>query len=198
LGIGLTLVRHLVELHGGTVEALSAGPNRGSAFVVRLPALANPPTRKTRSHKSNHARIAPSRRVLLVDDHLDAATSLAKLLRLQGHDVRLAHDGPAALEAAAAFRPEIVLLDIGLPGMDGFEVARRMRTDASMNCAVVAALTGYGRDEDRQRSQLAGIDVHLVKPINLEVLHALLARPEELKREALPTSSGADQTNGRA
>jgi signal transduction histidine kinase/DNA-binding response OmpR family regulator len=204
LGIGLTLVKHLVELHGGKVEALSAGPNRGSEFVVRLPALAIAAPEKGTVPLSargqspfpwpGDARPAPSRRVLLVDDHLDAAASLAKLLRIQGHDVCLAHDGPAALIAAAAFRPEIVLLDIGLPGMDGFEVARRLRTEMEMNEPVVAALTGYGRDEDRQRSQQAGIDVHLVKPINLDILRALLARPEELKREARPTSAVANQT----
>jgi signal transduction histidine kinase/DNA-binding response OmpR family regulator len=196
LGIGLTLVKHLVELHGGTVQAISAGANRGSEFVVRLPSLSDGPTRSALSHNAGETRPAPSRRVLLVDDHVDAATSLAKLLRLRGHDVRLAHDGPAALQAAADFRPEIVLLDIGLPEMDGFEVARRLRTEMGLNELVVAALTGYGRDEDRQRSQLAGIDVHLVKPINLDILQALLAHPEELKRERRPMTPEAKQATG--
>src|SRR5262249_250184 len=158
------------------------GPNRGSEFVVRLPLLAEPRARSSRTKQSGNADHVPSRRVLLVDDHLDAATSLAKLLRLQGHQVCLAHDGHTALAAAAAFRPEIVLPDIGLPGMDGYEVTRRLRTEG-MNDVVVAALTGYGRDEDRKCSQAAGIDVHLVKPINLEMLRGLLARPEELKQE---------------
>src|SRR5262249_1566770 len=140
LGIGLTLVKHLVELHGGTVQAYSAGPNRGSEFVLRLPALKSAPVGAARTRIADGARSTPSRRVRLVDDHRDAATSLAKLLRLQGHDVRMAHDGPAALQAAATFRPEIVLLDIGLPGMDGFEVARRLRSEIGMTDAVVAAL----------------------------------------------------------
>jgi len=182
LGIGLTLVKHLVELHHGAVRAFSVGPDRGSEFVVRLPILAEPRTRSSRTKHVEDAEPVPSRRVLIVDDHLDAATSLAKLLRQQGHNVFLAHDGPAALEAAAAFRPEIVLLDIGLPGMDGYEVTRRLRTEG-MRDVVVAALTGYGRDEDRKCSQAAGIDVHLVKPINFEMLRGLLARPEELKQE---------------
>jgi signal transduction histidine kinase/DNA-binding response OmpR family regulator len=194
LGIGLTLVKHLVELHAGTVHAFSAGLNRGSEFVVRLPTLANVPTGKARPNQAKDGGPAPSRRVLLVDDQLDAAMSLAKLLRLKGHEVCLAYNGATALQAAASFRPHIVLLDIGLPGMDGFEVARRLRTELGLNETVVAALTGYGRDEDRQRSRQAGIDVHMVKPINLEILQALLARPHELKREARPSLALADKT----
>ena len=197
LGIGLTLVKHLVELHNGTVRAFSAGPDLGSEFEVRLPLLQEPRAGSSRKKQAQNAGPVPSRRVLLVDDHLDAAASLAKLLRMQGHQVCLAHDGPAALETAAAFRPEIVLLDIGLPGMDGFEVARRLRSEG-LKDAVIAALTGYGRDEDRKRSQMAGIDVHLVKPINLDILRGLLARPDELRQEGrlLPAAaaSTADQT----
>jgi signal transduction histidine kinase/DNA-binding response OmpR family regulator len=191
LGIGLTLVKHLVELHNGTVHAFSAGPNLGSEFEVRLPLTAAPAVGSSPGKQARGP--APARRVLLVDDHVDAAASLAKLLRLQGHHVSLAHDGPTALQAAAAFRPEIVLLDIGLPGMDGYEVARRLRTERR-NDVVIAALTGYGRDEDRKRSQAAGIDVHLVKPINLEMLRGLLAQPEELKQELQLTSAAADST----
>jgi len=193
LGIGLTLVKHLVELHNGTVRAFSAGPDLGSEFEVRLPLLPEPTAGSSRKKQAQNAGPAPPRRVLLVDDHLDAAASLAKLLRMQGHQVCLAHDGPGALEAAAAFRPEIVLLDIGLPGMDGFEVARRLRSEG-LKDAVFAALTGYGRDEDRKRSQMAGIDVHLVKPINLDILRGLLARPDELRQEDRLLPAAADST----
>jgi signal transduction histidine kinase len=190
LGIGLTLVKFLVELHHGTARAFSGGSGQGSEFEVRLPLTPAPPAGSVPGKPERAAGAVPPRRVLLVDDHRDAAFSLAKLLRLQGHHVCLAHDGPAALEAAGAFRPEIVLLDIGLPEMDGYEVARRMRMQG-MNDIVIAALTGYGRDEDRKSSQAAGIDVHLVKPINLDMLHGLLARPEELKHNLQMMSSAA-------
>jgi signal transduction histidine kinase/DNA-binding response OmpR family regulator len=183
LGIGLTLVKRLVELHGGTVQAFSAGVGKGSEFVVRLPVIADPPAASASNNHGAKPGQAPSRRVLVVDDHIDAANSLATLLRLQGHHVRLAHTGAAALQEAAAFRPELVLLDIGLPEIDGYEVARRLRQDLGLTDSVLAALTGYGQEEDRRRSQRAGIDVHLVKPVNLETLYKLLARPEELKTE---------------
>ena len=176
LGIGLTLVRNLVEMHGGAVEAHSEGSGKGSEFVVRLP-LAQP-------HEATGAGAAPAeaapcvpaspRRVLVVDDNIDAAESLGRLLRLMGNQVKTAHDGPSALEMAASFIPDIVLLDIGLPGMDGHEVARRLRLLPSLQKAVLVAQTGWGQDEDRRRSREAGFNHHLVKPVSAAALQAVL------------------------
>lgn len=183
LGIGLTLVKTLVDLHGGTVQVLSAGPNRGSEFIVRLPALVETPTEVAPKNGEKRVERTVRRRVLVVDDNIDAAKSLAMLLRAGGHEVHLAHSASMALDAAKTLRPEMIFLDIGLPEMNGYEVARRMRQDLGLNDAVLAAVTGYGQDEDRRRSQSAGIDVHLVKPVDLEVLTTLLARLGELKPE---------------
>jgi CheY-like chemotaxis protein len=177
LGIGLTLVRSLAQLHGGTVTAASAGPGRGSEFIVRLPCL--PPhvslRRPASKAPADTARAQP-RRVLVVDDNADSAESLGILLQMQGHDVRLAHDGPSALAAAREHRPELVLLDIGLPaGMDGYEVAQRLRPEAGLERAVIVAVTGFGQLEDRQRAADAGFDDHLVKPVDIQKLWRLLA-----------------------
>jgi CheY-like chemotaxis protein/anti-sigma regulatory factor (Ser/Thr protein kinase) len=174
LGIGLTLVKSLVEMHGGSVEARSDGPGRGSEFVVRLPALAEPPAPAAADGKCEVAG-RPGRRVLVVDDNRDAAESLAMLLGVGGHDVRTAHDGPTALAVAAASRPEVVFLDIGLPRMDGYEVARRLRQQVGLRQALIVAVTGYGREEDRRRAEEAGFDAHLVKPADPEELQKLLA-----------------------
>jgi PAS domain S-box-containing protein len=175
LGIGLTLVRNLVELHGGRVEAFSAGVAQGSEFVVYIPALANasdavvpsaaivPPTGRT-----------ATLRILVVDDNADAAETLALLLQFGGHDVRTSHEGETALETACAFRPQVIVLDIGLPKMDGYEVARRLRQDPEMNKMFLIALTGYGQDEDRQRSKDAGFDHHLVKPVDPAELQSVV------------------------
>jgi two-component system CheB/CheR fusion protein len=178
LGIGLTLVRRLVEMHGGRIEARSPGPGRGSEFTVHLPigkldaeGVAQPKPKQVRFMPGDSPRPF---RVLVVDDHEDATASLGILLRLMGHDVRVANDGASAIEAACAFRPEVVLLDIGMPVMDGYEVARRLRREPSCDGARLIALTGYGRDEDRQRSRSAGFDDHLVKPVDLESLRRLL------------------------
>jgi CheY-like chemotaxis protein len=116
-------------------------------------------------------------RVLVVDDNIDTARGLAKLLKLLGHDVRVAHDGPAALEAARAHRPEVILLDIGLPAMDGYEVVRRLRTEDCCKHSLIVAISGYGQDEDRSRSRAAGFDQHLVKPVDYDVLMSLFAEP---------------------
>jgi PAS domain S-box-containing protein len=178
LGIGLTLVRRLVEMHGGSVTAHSEGPGRGSEFVVRLPALSpEPPIPGARSAGvgGEPARAAPRRRILAVDDNVDAADSLAVLLRLEGHDVRVAHDGPAALAAVEAEPPDLVFLDIGMPVMNGYDVARRLRQRPGLESLVLVAMTGWGQDEDRRRSQEAGFDHHLVKPVEPEALHRLLA-----------------------
>jgi two-component system CheB/CheR fusion protein len=176
LGIGLTLVKRLVELHGGGVEAQSEGPGRGSEFVVRLPVPQWQANGAERAGQTVRPPVTP-RRVLVVDDNVDAAESLAMLLRVQRHEVRTAHDGPAALDAAAAFRPEVVLLDIGLPRMDGYEVARRLRGQADSQMTLLVALTGYGQDDDRRRAAEAGFDAYLVKPADPAALHNLLVAP---------------------
>ncbi|HEX7378463.1 MAG TPA: response regulator [Pirellulales bacterium] len=176
LGIGLSLVKNLVEMHGGAVEARSAGPGRGSEFTVRLPrATAIGLEQSTPSDDGKNATVARPRRVLVVDDQPDAAKTLAALLAHLGHEVRIAHDGSAALETAADFRPQVVLLDIGLPGMDGHEVARQLRRRPELAGALLIALTGWGQDDDRRRSHAAGFDAHLVKPVDFAALQALLA-----------------------
>jgi signal transduction histidine kinase/CheY-like chemotaxis protein len=172
LGIGLTLVKNLVELHGGTVTAASAGPGKGSAFTVRLPAL--PAGAEPEGPHGAAAEAAPCR-VLVVDDNVDAAESLALLLQLLGHEVKVAHDGPTALELAPAFRPHLALLDIGMPGMDGLELARRLRPLSGLETTVLAALTGWGQEDDRRRTREAGFTYHLVKPADPQTLKELLA-----------------------
>ncbi len=167
LGVGLTLVRSLVALHGGRVEARSDGPGRGSEFLIRLPALNQPAPAKARPALD---RRGPNRtlRVLVVDDNADAAEMLSHALRDSGHQVREEHDGLSALVTAADFNPDVVLLDIGLPGMDGFEVARRLRADPRFAKVRIVALTGYGQDTDKKRTAEVGIDRHLVKPVEME------------------------------
>ncbi|WP_148591937.1 PAS domain-containing hybrid sensor histidine kinase/response regulator [Aquisphaera giovannonii] len=172
LGIGLTLVRALTELHGGSVTAASDGPGKGTEFAIRLPAADRPGGHSERVRPSR-ARRAPSR-VLIVDDNVDLARSLARLLTLLGHEVRMAYDGEAGLEEARSFRPDVVLLDIGLPRMDGYQVARLLREEDCGRDARIIAITGYGHDEDRRRSREAGIDYHLVKPIDYRSLMPLL------------------------
>jgi signal transduction histidine kinase len=174
LGIGLTLVRSLVEIHGGCVQAFSAGLGTGSEFVVRLPVLASVEEGGVGPGPEPSAPVKP-RRILVVDDNVDNAESLALLLQLSGHQVRTAHNGPGALAAASAFRPEVVLLDIGLPGMDGYEVARCLRTEAGGEKLLLVAQTGYGQEDDQRRSRQAGFDAHLVKPVDPDTLRALLA-----------------------
>jgi PAS domain S-box-containing protein len=175
LGVGLTLVKELVERHRGRVEAFSDGPSRGSTFVVRLPLLECPPVPESREHAGRGAP-CPPRRVLVVDDSRDAVESLSLLLKLEGHEIQSAHDGPAALEAARRFRPQVIFLDIGLPGMDGYQVASRLRQQPELDGALLVALTGYGHADDRRRAEAAGFHAHLVKPADPEVLHRLLAR----------------------
>ncbi len=185
LGIGLTVVQRLVELHGGSVEAHSAGLGHGSELVVRLPVSAPASTApERRGHAGDRIVVgpvlspaaAPPRRVLVVDDNVDSAESLALLLRLKGHEVETAHDGPAALEKAGSFHPEVVLLDIGLPGLDGYQVASRLRQRRRTARALLVAVTGYGQEEDQRLSREAGFDHHLTKPVDLPVIYALLAR----------------------
>jgi two-component system CheB/CheR fusion protein len=171
LGIGLALVRRLVEMHGGTVEAHSDGPGKGSEFIVRLP-LAREEIAAPGGPAAGGRLI---RRVLVVDDNADAATSLALLLRQRGHEVQLALDGPKALALAKDYCPDVVLLDLGLPGMDGFEVARLLRKRPALEKAMLVALTGSSVDEDMLRSRESGFDHFFIKPVDPEDLERLLA-----------------------
>ncbi len=175
LGIGLSLVRGLVEMHGGSVEARSEGPGQGSEFVVRLPVAGAPPAQRQGPDGDGEAQAAGRRRVLVVDDNEDAASSLGTLLRMMGHDVCTASAGSQALELARSYRPEVVLLDIGLPQMDGYEVARRLRQQPWGRAVRLIALTGWGQEQDRQRAREAGLDEHLVKPVEPAALERLLA-----------------------
>jgi signal transduction histidine kinase/CheY-like chemotaxis protein len=175
LGIGLTLVHKLVEMHGGRVEAFSDGPNRGSEFVVSLPLLiAAPPSASATPPPATAPVSPPRRRVLVVDDNVDATRSLAMLLEMGGHEVRCCYDGQTGLAEAETFRPEAVLLDIGLPELDGLEVARRLRALELSPRPLLVALTGYGQADDLRRSREAGFDHHLVKPADPHALTALL------------------------
>ncbi|MBI2876111.1 MAG: PAS domain-containing protein [Candidatus Tectomicrobia bacterium] len=179
LGIGLALVHNLVEMHGGRVEASSEGPGKGSEFVVRLPALSAASAGQRPAISSTEAVASASRRILLVDDNQDGARMLALILEMQGHQVHIVHDGPSALVAAGEYRPDVVLLDIGLPGMDGYEVARRLRQRADLPPMRLVAITGYGQEEDRQQAREAGFDHHLIKPIDPEELLRLLSNAPE-------------------
>lgn len=190
LGIGLTLVQRLVQLHGGSVQARSEGPDRGSEFVVRLPILPGsaaappappaPPSRET------------PRRMLIVDDNEDSARSMATLQRLRGHETRTAFAGPDAIATAAEFVPEVVLLDIGLPGMDGYEVARRLRAMPALTGTFLVAMSGYGSPEDLARARAAGFDEYLVKPADLDLLRTWLQnRAGELRSDSKTESDSS-------
>ena len=175
LGIGLSLVKTVVEMHGGRVSAHSEGVDRGSEFVIRLPCLLEPAGGRPAAGPPVR-RAIPPRRILIVDDSRDAAESLAMLLSLSGHQVLVSHHGEDALKLAASEKPEVVLLDIGLPGIDGYEVCRRLR-QTGLDRALIIAMTGYGQERDRQRSKDAGFDTHTVKPVELDHLMELLASP---------------------
>jgi PAS domain S-box-containing protein len=179
LGIGLGLVKSLVTLHGGTVAARSDGPGQGSEFEVRFPALPEEtPAPPALAPVSPASLDRPPRRILIVDDNVDAAESLAHLLRrFWKQDVRVVHDGNSALGVADEFRPELVLLDLGMPGMDGFEVARRLRSHHATAGSLLVALTGWGGDDERRRAREAGFDLHLVKPVEPQVFGDLLIHP---------------------
>jgi PAS domain S-box-containing protein len=178
LGIGLSLVRRLIELHGGTVSAASGGVGRGSTFTVRLPLLAGAPVSQAAPVTALHgadAFLDSGLRVLVVDDNIDAADTLSALLEMSGHAIRVANDGYQAIDAASAFLPQVVFLDIGLPGMNGYEVARKLREIPGMESSILVALTGWGTREDRERSSEAGFDHHLTKPADLHAVESLLA-----------------------
>ena len=179
LGIGLCLVQKLVALHGGDVQAYSDGPGKGSEFVVRLPVAAPPHPLPS---ASGNFGPTPSYRVLIVDDNVDAATTLAMMFRVWKHNVEVVHDGQSALEMADRYQPDIVLLDIGLPGKNGYEVAEELRRRPAFEQTLIAAITGYGQDEDRRQSDAAGFDQHLVKPVEIRFLRELLTH-SKLSRE---------------
>jgi CheY-like chemotaxis protein len=184
LGIGLSLVKNLVELHGGTVEAHSAGVGHGSEFVVRLPIThdASQSQSQPQSTAPPHqtSGTATVRRVLVVDDNRDSAEAVALFLKLSGHDTHIAHDGLEAVEQTARLNPDIILLDIGLPKINGFEAARRIREQSNGKRPVLVALTGWGQDADRQRSRDAGFDAHMVKPVDPAALASLLVELPEV------------------
>ena len=174
LGIGLTLVKRLVGMHGGTVEVFSAGAGQGTQFSVRLPVLKEA-AKVSPANQQEEAPCAPGRRILIVDDNRDSAASLAMLLQAAGNTTREAHDGIEALEAAEQFRPDVILLDIGLPKLNGFEVCRRIRAESWGRNMIILAVSGWGQDDDRRKSHEAGFDHHMVKPVDYNTLLKLMA-----------------------
>jgi signal transduction histidine kinase/CheY-like chemotaxis protein len=181
LGVGLAVVKGLIEMHGGEVEARSEGPGKGAEFSLRLPLIAVDSLQATEEKDLEMATTAPSaRKILVVEDNPDAAATMRDFLELSGHEVELAASGAAGVQAARTFHPEVVLCDIGLPGMSGFEVAEELRRDPTTRSAKLIAVTGYGGEEDRRRSREAGFDVHLTKPVDPAQLQALLLeRPRD-------------------
>jgi CheY-like chemotaxis protein len=180
LGIGLTLARHLIELHGGRMEARSAGVGLGSEFIVRLPAFETVPQPVAAGAgitRGDNGAKAPPRHILIVEDNLDGAASLAMLLEMLGHDVEVAHDGPAALLTTKRAHFDFVLLDIGLPEMNGYEVAARLRERDDLADTTLIAMTGYGQEKDKQRARRAGFDCFLTKPVDMTALNNILAGP---------------------
>jgi CheY-like chemotaxis protein len=175
LGIGLTLVKNLVELHHGAVEVHSEGLGRGSEFIVRLPLLDEPLlTESNHEPAADRAVTGLKRRVLVVDDNVDSAESLAMLMKISGHEVEMAHDGLEAVDLSLAFRPDVILLDIGLPKLNGYEVARKIREQQAGKDIVLIALTGWGQEEDRRKSKESGFNAHIVKPVDFPELTKLL------------------------
>ncbi len=175
LGIGLALVKGLIEMHGGTITAASPGPRQGSTFTVRLPTLAAPQERV--SPVSPEPRPRPARKILVVDDNQDAALTMADMLELLGDEVRTAHDGLDAIATAESFLPEIIFMDVGMPRLNGYDATRRIRAQSWGKQMTIVTLTGWGQEADRARSRAAGCDAHLVKPVSLDDLEALLAAP---------------------
>jgi len=176
LGIGLTLVKRLVELHGGSVEVQSEGPGRGSEFTLRIPLGPEAPASQSEAG-APEAVSARWRRVLIVDDNADSTESLALLLARRGHDVRAANDGLRAIELAREFHPDLVLLDIGMPGLNGYETCQRMRKEPWGSGITMVAVTGWGQEQDRRMARSVGFDAHVVKPLDLGVLMSLVATP---------------------
>jgi PAS domain S-box-containing protein len=185
LGIGLALVKGLAEMHGGSVAAESAGPGEGSTFIVRLPALGAAPEPAAAAPPDNRRRTGPRRRILVVDDNQDSAATMAMMLELLGDEVVTAHDGVQGVEAAERFRPEIILMDVGMPRLNGYDATRRIREQPWGKAVTIIALTGWGQESDRAQSREAGCDGHLVKPVSLADLRKLIAE--------LRDSGGASQ-----
>jgi CheY-like chemotaxis protein len=182
LGIGLTLVQRLVELHGGSIEARSEGPGMGSEFVVRLPVVLAAPGPQPEAGTAEPAAPKSSLlRILVVDDNRDSAYSLAKLLRLMGNDTRMAYDGEESVAVAGEFQPDVMLLDIGLPKLNGYEACRRIRALPWGQHVFLVAVTGWGHDEDRRSAHEAGFDHHMVKPVDPEALMKLLGGLQQVK-----------------
>jgi signal transduction histidine kinase len=181
LGIGLALAKQLAELHGGSLTAASDGPGQGSAFTLRLPLKVDAVAPTEVRPPARPAPAAP-RRILVVDDNVDAARTLAELLALDGHETHVVHDGPASVEAALRLNPDAAIVDIGLPGFSGLEVARRLRQEPSLAGLFLVALSGWVQPEDRDRSREAGFDHHLAKPVNVTTLERLLARADATPR----------------
>jgi CheY-like chemotaxis protein len=171
LGIGLSIVKRLVEMHQGTVAAASGGLGRGCTFSIQLPRLAAP----EKAAADHVTPAAVKRRILVVDDNVDVADSLAMLLRLDGHEVQIAYSASETFEAVKSMRPDAVFLDIGLPHMDGYEIARRLRADPAAKLVHLIALTGYGQEHDRERAREAGFGAHLLKPAAIEAVNSILA-----------------------
>jgi len=175
LGIGLSLVKRLVEMHGGRIEAKSDGPGRGSEFVVRLPVDVEASRPQAADKQAEPADLKSSLRILIVDDNQDGADSLAMVLKMMGNDARTAYDGKEGVELAEEFRPEVVLFDIGMPKLNGYEACRLIRKQPWGRKVIVIAVTGWGQDDDRQRSHDAGFDHHMVKPVDPQAVMKMLA-----------------------
>ena len=174
LGLGLTIVRSMVEMHGGTVAAYSDGKGRGSTFAIRLPESVEPIAVDEAERAPHMPRAQITRRILVVDDNEDAAKLLAEVLVAHGHQIRTALDGPSALRVADEFHPEVAVLDIGLPVMDGYELAERLRSTPATAQTRLIAVTGYGQESDRARARGAGFDAHLAKPVAIDTLVRLV------------------------
>ncbi len=188
LGVGLALARGLVEMHGGRIEAHSAGVGRGSEFIVHLPQLATALAQPQRADAAQGGYMTTKLKLLLVDDNVDSARTLAMLLELSGHEVEVAHSGPDALETVSRSQPACVFLDIGMPDMNGYEVARRIRSEPRFDCMHLVALTGYGREYDRQQAEAAGFDQFLIKPVAFEKLQELLGGFATPRRAVAPSA----------
>lgn len=198
LGIGLTLAARLVEMHGGTLEAFSGGAGQGSEFVLELPLADHDPAPSIAPAAKVTSSAVTARRILVVDDHRDAAESLGTLLRLHGHEVREEYDGARAIAAAVEFDAEVIFLDIGLPGLNGYEIARQIRDDLRLQGIQVVALSGYGSEEHRARCQAAGFDRLLVKPVELVSLQSILAAtPTRSERERVGRLAPMPATSDR-